>query len=134
MHALALRDLLRSAPLDDPFKFAVAWDEVTNATVEPWYRSTLSYDRSRLADIEAGIRGETYVGSAEWNMTRALMHAVMESPECLRGFISIVTLFRLPEDVFTDPAIAAKVASVGQSWRDVPSLGPTREQLLAIVA
>ena len=133
MHALALRDLLKSAPLDDPFKFAVAWDEVTNATVEPWYRSTLSYDRSRLADIEAGIRGETYVGDAEWNRTRALMHAIMESPECLRGFISVVTVFRLPEEVFADPAVAAKVASVGDSWRDVPSLGPTREQLLALV-
>jgi 2-polyprenyl-6-methoxyphenol hydroxylase-like FAD-dependent oxidoreductase len=133
MHALALRDLLKSAPLDDPFKFAVAWDEVTNATVEPWYRSTLSYDRSRLADIEAGIRGETYVGDAEWNRTRALMHAIMESPECLRAFISVVTVLRLPEEVFADPAVAAKVASVGDSWRDVPSMGPTREQLLALV-
>jgi 2-polyprenyl-6-methoxyphenol hydroxylase-like FAD-dependent oxidoreductase len=73
LHAVALRNLVRDRGLDDPVAFAAEWDEVTNKTVEPWYRDTLAYDRHRLAEIEAGIEGKPYEpGDPGWEMTKAL--------------------------------------------------------------
>ena len=51
LHGLALRDQLRETTKDDPARFARAWDEATTATVEPWYRATVAFDRHRLAGI-----------------------------------------------------------------------------------
>ena len=41
MHAVALRDLLRVASFDFPMELAQRWHEVTESTVEPYYRATL---------------------------------------------------------------------------------------------
>ena len=60
LHALTLRDQLRAVGLDDPAAFAEAFHAATAETVEPWYRATLTSDRHRLGEIEAGIRGAAY--------------------------------------------------------------------------
>ena len=60
LHCLALRDTLRATGVDDPAAFSAAWARATDAAVEPWYRATLSFDRHRLAEIDAEIRGERY--------------------------------------------------------------------------
>ena len=60
LHALTLRDQLRAVDLDDPAAFAEAFHAATAETVEPWYRATLTSDRHRLGEIEAGIRGAAY--------------------------------------------------------------------------
>ena len=60
LHALTLRDQLRAVGLDDPAAFADAFHAATAETVEPWYRATLTTDRHRLGEIEAGIRGAAY--------------------------------------------------------------------------
>ena len=43
--------------VDKPLELAAAWNVVTDQTVEPWYRATLSYDRHRLAEVHAAIEG-----------------------------------------------------------------------------
>ena len=56
IHAVALRDLLRIASIDVPMELAQRWHEVTDATVEPYYRATLDFDRHRLARDRRGHR------------------------------------------------------------------------------
>ena len=56
LHAVALRDLLRTDAVDDPVKLALAWDDATEATVDALVRGTLAFDRHRLAEIDAQNR------------------------------------------------------------------------------
>ena len=61
MHAVALRDLLqdRARSTPDGARAALARRRPM-ATVEPYYRGTLDFDRHRLAEIDAGIEGKAY--------------------------------------------------------------------------
>ncbi len=135
-HAVALRDQLRDGPLDNPAKLALAWDDRTGATVEPYYRSTLEYDRHRLAEVEAYANGEPYEpGDPAWDMTHALELASGRDPDIFRGMLRIVAVLQTPDQAFAAPGVADKVVELGGGWRDEPPLpGPDREGLLSIVA
>jgi 2-polyprenyl-6-methoxyphenol hydroxylase-like FAD-dependent oxidoreductase len=135
LHAIALRDLLRAGPLDDPVALARAWHDATLETVEPWYRSTLSFDRHRLAEIEAGIAGVAYeTDDPSWEITQALQHGSMQDPDVFRGFLKIAGLQALPEEVLAEPGMFERVVAAGADWRDAPILGPDRDALLKTAA
>jgi 2-polyprenyl-6-methoxyphenol hydroxylase-like FAD-dependent oxidoreductase len=135
MHAVALRDLLRVASFDFPMELAQRWHEVTESTVEPYYRATLDFDRHRLAEIDAGIEGKAYdPGDPAYEMGAALASAAGKDPELFRSMLSIAAVLASPEEVFATPGVAEKVIELGANWRDDPVFAPTREELLAIVA
>ena len=135
LHALELRDLLRRQGTDDPAGLAMAWDEATRAAVEPLYRSTLHYDRHRLAEVDAAIKGRAYEpDDVAWEMTRALQFGSMQDPDLFRGFLRVVGLLSTPDEVFAQPGMADKVISVGAGWRDEEVFGPTRQELVELVA
>ncbi|MGA2522342.1 MAG: FAD-dependent oxidoreductase, partial [Acidimicrobiales bacterium] len=134
LHVLALRDTLRTHPLDDPSSFSSAWTEATATTVEPWYRSTVTFDRHRLADIDGEIRGEPYrPDSPEWDMSQALGAAGGQDPDCLRAGVAIAGLLQLPDEVLARPGLLDKIVALGGGWRDAPLFGPSRADLLSIV-
>ena len=135
LHALTLRDQLRAVGLDDPAAFAEAFHAATAETVEPWYRATLTSDRHRLGEIEAGIRGVAYeVRDAGYELEKALNTASQQDPECLRANFDIRFVLRTPEEVFARPGLRDKTLQVGSGWREEQPFGPTREQLLALVS
>ena len=131
-HARALRDLLRDGP-DDPVALSVAWNAATQATVEPWYRSTLSYDSGRHAQVTASIEGRTFEPDPAYEMTMGLTVAAMKDPEVMRAFFEIVGALTLPEDVMARPGLFEKVIELGAGWRDEQLPGLNREELLATV-
>ena len=133
LHALTLRDQLRAVGLADPAEFAVAFYAATAETVEPWYRTTLATDRHRLGEIEAGLRGAAYDPPDDWyQLEKALNTASGQDPECLRALFDIGFVLRPPQEVFARPGLRDKVLRLGSGWRDEPSFGPTREELLAL--
>jgi hypothetical protein len=135
MHAVALRDLLRDGPLDQPVELARQWHAATQATVEPWFRSTLDFDRHRLADIEAGIAGTDYeFDDPTWELTQALQFGAVRDPEVLRAFLSVAGVLALPEEALSQPGVFERVVEAGAGWRDAPILGPDRDTLLKTVA
>jgi 2-polyprenyl-6-methoxyphenol hydroxylase-like FAD-dependent oxidoreductase len=135
IHSLALRDTLRAFGVGDPAAFSAAWADATDTVVEPWYRATLSFDRHRLAGIDAEIRGEPYQPEAEdWNVIQSLLFASGQDPDCLRALLSIFGLLRSAEEVFADTALMEKVLTLGAGWRRAPRLGPSRSELLSMVA
>ncbi|MBA2624151.1 MAG: FAD-dependent oxidoreductase [Acidimicrobiia bacterium] len=134
MHSVALRDLLRRFGPDQPGALALEWDAVTRAVVEPWYRSTVDFDRHRLAEIEATIAGKPYQPDApSWELTNALLYGALLDPELFRGFLSVLSLLELPEQVFARPGFMDKLIELGAGWRDAPSFGPSRERLVELV-
>jgi 2-polyprenyl-6-methoxyphenol hydroxylase-like FAD-dependent oxidoreductase len=135
VHSLALRDTLRASDASDPAAFQRSWSEATDASVEPWYRATVQFDRHRLAEIDAIIKGDTYAPDGpEWDMIQALNFAAGQDGDCLRALLSLFGLQRSPEQVLGAPGVFDKVISLGGGWRDAPRLGPDRAELLSIVA
>lgn len=135
MHALALRDLLRTDAGDDPWRLALAWDEVTDTTVRPWYEATLSFDRHRLAEISAEIEGLPYQSDdPAFEMTKAMMHASGQDGDVFREFVRVMGMVQSPTEMLAKPGMFDKVVELGAGWRDAPPLpGPDRKQLLEIV-
>jgi flavin-dependent dehydrogenase len=135
MHALALRDLLRVAPDDDPQQFARAFHDATMDSVEPWYRATVSFDRHRLADIDAQVNGESYVpDDPDYEVGQALAFAAGQDPDCLRAYLSIVGMVQTPAEALARPGVFDTVIELGERWREQPALGPNRNELLAVVS
>ncbi len=137
MHAVAFRDLVRDASLDDPIGLASAWHDVTQETVEPYYRATLAFDRHRLAEIDAGIEGKEYdPGDPEFEIIQALQHAAPQDPDVLRAFLRVAGVLALPDAALAAPGVFEKVVELGSGWRaaqaEIPA--PSREELLAIIA
>lgn len=134
IHVQALRDHLRAVPLDDPVAFVRAWDDATAATVEPWYRCTLAFDRHRLAEIDAQIAGTPYrPEDPGWSLTRALEKAAYLDPDVLRAFVRVMTVHETPDEVLAQPGILAAVVEKGAGWESDVAPGPSRPQLLSIV-
>jgi hypothetical protein len=135
LHALTLRDVLRAVGLDNPGAFTEAFNAETAATVEPWYRATLAADRFRLGEIESGIEGEAYdPRDPQYELQRALGAASRVDPECLRAVLDIALVLRTPDAVFSKAGLREKTLRLGSHWRQEEALGPSREELLALVA
>jgi flavin-dependent dehydrogenase len=135
LHAQVLRDALRTVGLDDAAAFADAFHAATAERVEPWYRATLASDRHRLGEIEAGILGEGYDSpDSAYQIERALGAVMLRDPECARAFLDIRLVLHTPADVLTRPGLRDKIIELGSGWRDEPSLGPTRKQILELVS
>lgn len=134
IHAVALRDVLRTDVVQDPYKLALEWDDATEATVTPWYDGTLSFDRHRLAEIRAQIAGDPYEpGVPEWEITKAMLYAAGQDAEVLRGSLGLIGMQRTVEETLAQPGFLERVIEVGAGWRDAPRVGPTRSELLDVV-
>jgi 2-polyprenyl-6-methoxyphenol hydroxylase-like FAD-dependent oxidoreductase len=135
LHALTLREELRTVGVDDPAAFASAFHKATAEAVEPWYRATLAGDRHRLAQVESGIGGGNYdPDDVGYQMQMALTSASRQDPDCLRAALDIVLVLRTPAEVFASAGLREKVLQLGSNWRDDQAREPTREQLLALMS
>jgi hypothetical protein len=131
IHAVALRDLLRGAP-DDPHKTALAWDEVTRTTVDPYYDATVTHDRHRLGSMQAAIEGRSYEGDADWRLFEQFSSVSTSDPELFRSFLDIANVLAPADAVLSRPEVVSKTAALARDPSDDPPLGPTREQAVAI--
>ncbi|MGH8994944.1 MAG: hypothetical protein ACRDYB_02740, partial [Acidimicrobiales bacterium] len=135
LHAVALRDTLRDVGPDRPADLVEAFGEATDAVVEPWFASTLSYDRHRLAEMEAIAAGETYdPGDPAFEIAKALSAASGQDPDVLRASIDVALVLDLPEAVLARDGLRDKVIELGAGWRERPSFGPDRDQLVTIAS
>jgi 2-polyprenyl-6-methoxyphenol hydroxylase-like FAD-dependent oxidoreductase len=133
-HAIALRDAIRGNDLGDPGKFARAFAAATAEAVEPWYRSTLAYDRARLAEVNAEVAGAPYDVDPVWDVTRALTSAAGKDGEILRARLRIAGLLESSDDVLGAPGVFERVVELGAGWRDEPTYGASREEFLQALA
>jgi flavin-dependent dehydrogenase len=134
LHALVLRDTIREVGLGSPAVFASRFHERAADQVEPWYRVTLAGSRDRLAEVNAGIFGTTYVPDNDnYERVKAVLAAAPLDPDCLRASLDIRCVLKLPEEIFqADPDLADKAAKLATEAEDVAAFGPSREQLVAM--
>jgi 2-polyprenyl-6-methoxyphenol hydroxylase-like FAD-dependent oxidoreductase len=135
LHACALRDLLRETSPDEPERLACRFDEVTQATVGQLFRSTLEFDRHRLAEINGEITGSPYrPADPAWEFSKALYAAAARDPDVLRAYIAVAALTTLPREALAAPGLADKVMALGAVGPRYPAPGPARAELLDALA
>ncbi len=133
LHAQTLRDTLRQIGPDQPETLSEAFAAATTETVEPWYEATLAFDRHRLAEMAAVAEGTTYEpNDPGYQIAGALASASSRDPDVLRGYLDIVGVLDLPSDVMARPGLFEKVIEYGADWRSEETIGPSREQLVAM--
>ncbi|HUP75215.1 MAG TPA: FAD-dependent oxidoreductase [Acidimicrobiales bacterium] len=139
IHAVALRDLLReregdrAGDRDDAAAFARRWADFTTTIVAPFVRDTLSFDRHRLAQIDAQIAGHPYVTDDQsWIMGQAIANGAGHHPELLRGAVDLANLLASPAEVFTRPGVEGALAPFIGRPADLPP-GPSRAEFLGLL-
>ena len=131
LHALCLRELLAEVPAGDCVGVVERWDELTREVVEPWYRETLTFDRHRLAEIDAQIAGVPYkTDDPAWLLTEAFRRNGTSDPDLLRAGVAIRSVLELGKDVLARPGLADKALAVEPPE---PPPGPSREELVSLV-
>jgi hypothetical protein len=133
MHAVGLRDLLHDMPRD-PVELQQKWHDVTLATAEPWYRSTLAFDEGRLAEVDALLEDRQLEPTPAFEVGKALGVAAGKDPEMLRALLDLAGVLALPEEVFGRPGVLERAIELGSGWRDEQLPGPSRDELLALAA
>jgi 2-polyprenyl-6-methoxyphenol hydroxylase-like FAD-dependent oxidoreductase len=133
LHAVALRNLLRTSAAEDPGGLAREWDAVTEAELRPWYDVTVHNDRHRLAEIRAILAGRDYrPADPIWELGKALDVAAGQDADCLRAAVAIGNVVELPA-VATANGVAERVLALGSDWRAAPPFGPTRQELIDLI-
>jgi 2-polyprenyl-6-methoxyphenol hydroxylase-like FAD-dependent oxidoreductase len=133
MHAQVLRDTLRAVGPERPLEFSEAFAEASAVTVEPWFEATLAFDRHRLAEMEAIAEGLSYEpDDPSFEISKALAVASGRDPDALRASLDIAFVLELPGAVLARPGLLDKTIELGAHWRQEPSFGPTRDELVAI--
>ncbi len=135
LHGACLRAVVRTR-LGDPQKFAAAWDEATETELTPWYRATVAVDRARRAEMEALREGRERprADSPAAALGAALVRAMPHDAEIFRAFTEIGGCLTLPSAVFARPGFADRVQEVAGRHPFAPPPGPTRDELLRLIA
>jgi hypothetical protein len=130
LQATCLRDVLRLA-LKDPVELTRAWSATTHWVVTPFVRETLDFDRHRLAEIDAQIRGERYVTEDPgWNLGQKLRDSAATDPDLLRAAMTVMALLDSGADVMRQDGIVDKLMAA-KPTSGLP--GPDRAQLLDLI-
>ena len=134
-HTQLLRGAV-SEHLEDPRKFAEAWDAVTEAELTPWYRETVEEDRARVAEIEALRHGlvPSPPPKESWTaLMPALFGAVPLDPDVFRAFMRSRGCLKRLGETCADEALVARVLELTRDAQPPPLPGPDRAQLLALL-
>jgi hypothetical protein len=103
--------------------------------VGPLYRSTVEFDRHRLAEINGEITGQPYrPGDPAWDLSKALYAAAPHDPEVLRAYIAVAAMTRMPSDALAESGLLEKVISLGSTAPRYSAPGPGRAELLAAIS
>jgi 2-polyprenyl-6-methoxyphenol hydroxylase-like FAD-dependent oxidoreductase len=135
LHATRLRDVVRTG-LADPRAFALAWARVTETELTPWYQATVVADRARLADIDAARAGSAPARPADpaAALVVAFGRAMAHDPDVFRAYMEVAGCLTLPRAVFARPGFAEHVLEVAGRHEVAPPPGPTRDELLRLIA
>jgi hypothetical protein len=135
IHAVALRDALRS---NDPARaenLVLAFDLATQEKLVPIFEATVGFTRHRLAEIEADIAGDSYrTDDPRWVMSSAFYAAAHRDPDVLRGYLDVVGVLAMPEQALSAPGLMQKVMERGTEQPRYFLPGPDRAEFLATLA
>jgi 2-polyprenyl-6-methoxyphenol hydroxylase-like FAD-dependent oxidoreductase len=120
---------------DDPVGLARAFHESTEQTLTPWYRQQMEQNYQRARDVQAAIEGRPVAEPSKdraAQLQAAFFTAANADGIVGRAFLDVVSCLALPHEVIRRPGIVERVSDfVGAD--PVPTVGPSRSQLLAMM-
>jgi len=137
MHAAGTAEVIRDH-LGDPLALALAHDEMTQATVTPWYQDTVRLDRARRAQLQAavgepgGAAGSAGAGPAG-RLQQAFPVAMLYDADVFRAFIEMVGMLALPQEVLSRPGMAERIMKIAADHDAFAVPGPSRADVLGIL-
>ena len=135
MHALGTAEVVGQY-LDDPLALALAQDSMTETRVTPWYRDTIEFDRTRIAQFNALIEGrhEPEPTDPPARIAKALFVATMHDADLFRAVNEFRSLLTLPQEVMARPGVVDRIMEVADAHEAFMPPGPSREELLHVLA
>jgi 2-polyprenyl-6-methoxyphenol hydroxylase-like FAD-dependent oxidoreductase len=131
MHALGTAEVVREYS-DDPLALALAQDAMTETHVTPWYRDTAAFDHTRIAQIDAAIHGRSVPRPT--SPDGAFRVAMLYDADLFRAGIEIASLLALPQEVLARPGVMNRIMEVAGTHEAVVPPGPSRSELLRMLA
>jgi hypothetical protein len=136
MHALGTVEVVQQH-LDRPLELALSHDSMTEARVTPWYRDTIEIDRKRIAGVNALIEGRpepAQAASPRAQIAEALSVAMMYDADIYRAAAEMRSVLALPQEVTARPGMVGHIMEVAGAHEAVTPGGPTRQELLGMLA
>jgi 2-polyprenyl-6-methoxyphenol hydroxylase-like FAD-dependent oxidoreductase len=133
--AVALRNVLRESD-GNPRRAALAFDDVTERTCTPWYRTQTEADRVRFAAIDAAINGRSAPPPATGpeRLRAAFATAAAHDADVARAFVEMLACLTLPQEIFARPGLVERVQVLAAEHEAPVIVGPSREQLAELVS
>ena len=109
---------------------------MTETRVTPWYRDTIQIDRTRIARFNALIEGrpEPQPTDPPAQIAKALLVAMMYDADLFRAATEFRSLLALPQEVMARPGVVDRIMEVAGTHEAVMPPGPSREELLHMLA
>ena len=135
MHAVGTADVI-AEHLDDPVTLAIEHDRMTEARLTPWYKNTVTFDRARKRAIDAAIEGRPAPAPTGPMILfqQAFGVAMLYDPDIFRDMMEYIAMMALPEEVFTREGFGDRVAAAAEGHEAFAPPGPSRSDLLRILA
>jgi phytoene dehydrogenase-like protein len=122
--------------VDDPFALTLAQDSMTETRVTPWYRNTVEIDRAQIARFNASIKGRPQPQPTDprARVAKALSVAMMYDADLFRAANEIRSVLTLPQEIMARAGIFDRIVEVAGTHEAVTPPGPSREELLRMLA
>ena len=136
MQALGTAEVVQQH-LDNPFELALSHDSMTETRVTPWYRDTIQIDRKRMAGVNALIEGRPepeQPADPRARIANALNVAMMYDADLYRAAAEMRSVLALPQEVMARPGMVDRILEVAETHEAVNPLGPSRRELLRMLA
>ncbi|MFI9586856.1 hypothetical protein ACIHCQ_34665 [Streptomyces sp. NPDC052236] len=119
---------------DDAVELAVSVDREIDAEFGPAWQDDTDWNRHRVAEIDAEIRGERYETQGPVWALRATVEALLvEDPDILRAWGDVGCLLASAEEAVVKSGLVERVMRLGAGAPRYSEPGPSRGELLAAV-
>ena len=132
IHAIILRDALRSTDATEAENLVLAVDLATREQLTPIFDNTVGFTRHRLAEIDADISGIPYrTDDPGWAMSTLFYAAAHRDSEVLRAYLDVASVLASPEQSLSAPGMVPRVLEHGSNVPRYFLPGPSRAELLS---
>ncbi|MDN3271949.1 NAD(P)/FAD-dependent oxidoreductase [Streptomyces sp. MA15] len=132
--AQTLRDVVRRTGLGDPADLVLALDADLEEQFWPIWLDGDTWNRHRLAEIDAEIRGESYsTDDPAWALRTALDTAVTLDADVVRGYGLVASQLASAEEALIKPGLVQRVVELSTGRPRYASGAPDRARLLETV-
>jgi 2-polyprenyl-6-methoxyphenol hydroxylase-like FAD-dependent oxidoreductase len=136
-HVVRLRDHVCSR-LDDPKALAEEWYAIGDAEFRPSYEFQVQLDRARVAEMLALREGreppQPDPADDKARIMKEFLTAATYDPDVFRGFLEVGSCLATPEEVLGRVGMVDKILTISDGKEPITCPGPSRAQLLALVA